>query len=170
MGDRRAAPILQTVYSEGFGTISPDGKWMAFQSDQSGKNEVYVQAFDGLTNGTKRRWLVSTGGGLPRWRSDGRELFYLTVDGRVMAVSIAVTPDGGIEATAPQSLFQTRPLPKSWNLYDVSPDGQRFLVNLPLEWTSAAPITVLTNWTEKLKGLSKYCYRTFFRRFEGNTR
>ena len=48
-------------------------------------------------------------------------------------------------------LFQTRPVPKTWNLYDVTPDGQRFLVNIPLEWTSAAPITVLTNWTEKLK-------------------
>ncbi|MEO8371337.1 MAG: protein kinase [Candidatus Solibacter sp.] len=151
VGDRRFAPIMQTVYSEGFGAVSPDGKWMAYQSDQSGKNEVFVQAFDGLSEGTKRRWQVSKGGGLPHWRSDSRELFYMTTEGRVMSVNVSIGPDGGIEAAPPQSLFQTRPLPKSWNLYDVSQDGQRFLVNVPLEWTSAAPITVLTNWTEKLK-------------------
>ncbi|MEO8596364.1 MAG: protein kinase [Candidatus Solibacter sp.] len=151
VGDRRTAPVLDTMYSEGFGTISPDGKWMAYQSDQSGKNEIFVQSWDGLTNGTRRRWVVSKVGGLPRWRSDGAELFYMTPDGRLVAVGIHIGADGGIEASPPQMLFQTRPLPKSWNLYDVSPDGQRFLVNVPLEWTSSAPITVLTNWTEKLK-------------------
>jgi Tol biopolymer transport system component len=152
VGDRRAAPILDTVYAEGFATISPDGKWMAYQSDQSGRNEVYVQSFDGLNNGTKRRWLVSSkGGGLPRWRADGGELFYMTTDGRIMSVSIHPGSDGGIAVGQPQTLFQTRPVPKSWNLYDVTPDGQRFMVNIPLEWTSAAPITVVTNWTEKLK-------------------
>jgi Tol biopolymer transport system component len=152
VGDRRSAPVLDTVYAEGFATISPDGKWLAYQSDQSGRNEVYVQSFDGLSNGTKRRWMVSNkGGGLPRWRSDSSELFYMTTDGRIMCVSIYLGSDGGIEAAPPQLLFQTRPLPKSWNLYDVAPDGQRFSVNIPLEWTSSAPITVVTNWTEKLK-------------------
>ena len=71
---------------------------MAYQSDQSGRNEVYVQAFDGLSNGTKRRWMVSKGGGLPRWRSDSGELFYMTTDGRIMSVSIHLAADGGIEA------------------------------------------------------------------------
>ncbi len=151
VGDRRSAPILDTVYSEGFATISPDGKWLAYQSDQTGHNEVYVQAFDGLNNGTRRRWMVSKGGGLPRWRADSSELFYMMNDGRIMSVSIHLGADGGIEAGQAQMLFQTRPVPKSWNLYDVTPDGQRFLVNVPLEWTSAVPITVVTNWTEKLK-------------------
>ena len=151
VGDRRSAPILDTVYSEGFASVSPDGKWLAYQSDQSGRNEVYVQQFDGLSNGTKRRWMVSKNGGLPRWRSDNNELFYMTPDGRMMSVSIRLGADGGIESGAPQELFQTRPVPKTWNLYDVSPDGQRFLLNVPLEWTSSAPITVITNWTEKLK-------------------
>ena len=151
MGDRRSAPILDTVYSEGFATISPDGKWLAYQSDQTGHNEVYVQAFEGLNNSTKRHWMVSKGGGLPRWRADSSELFYMTNDGRIMSLSLHAGADGGMEAGQPQLLFQTRPVPKSWNLYDVAPDGQRFLVNVPLEWTSAVPITVLTNWTEKLK-------------------
>ena len=151
ISDHRAAPILDTVYAEAFATMSPDGKWFAYQSDQSGRNEVLVQAFDGLNSGTKRRWTVSNGGGLPRWRSDSGELFYMTPDGRTMSVSIHPGSDGGIEAGKPQMLFQTRPFPKSWNLYDVTPDGQRFLLNIPLEWSSAAPITVITNWTEKLK-------------------
>src|ERR1035437_5129948 len=151
VGDRRVAPILDTVYAEGFATISPDGKWLAYQSDQSGRNEVYVQAFDGLNNGTRRRWTVSKGGGLPRWRSDSGELFFMTTDGRIMSVSIHLGSDGGIESGPPQMLFQTRPVPGSWNLYDVTPDGQRFVFNISLAWTSAPPITVVTNLTEKLK-------------------
>ncbi len=75
----------------------------------------------------------------------------MTTDGHIMSVSIHPDSAGGIEAGQPRMLFQRRPVPKSWNLYDVSPDGQHFLVNVPLEWTSAAPITVVTNWTEKLK-------------------
>jgi hypothetical protein len=151
LADRRAAAILDTVYAEAFATLSPNGRWMAYQSDESGRNEVYVQAFDGFNNGTRRRWQVSKGGGLPRWRFDSGELFYMTTDGRIMSVSIHLASEGGIEAGRPEMLFQTRPVPKSWNLYDATPDGQHFLVNVPLEWTGAAPITVLTNWTEKLK-------------------
>jgi Tol biopolymer transport system component len=149
--DRKAAPILDTIYSEGFAALSPDGRWLAFQSDQSGRNEVYVQPFEGATSGTRRRWLVSSGGGgLPRWRGDGAEMFYMTSGGRMMAV--ALHPVGGdFQFEQAHMLFQTRPIPETWNLYDVSSDGQRFLLNLPLEWSSAAPITVVTNWTEKLK-------------------
>ena len=151
LADRHAAPILDTVYTEGFATLSPNGKWMAYQFSQGEQQEIYVQAFDVLTSGTRKRWQISKGGGgLPRWRSDSAELFYMTSDGRVMSASIRESKNE-IEAGVPQKLFQTRPLPGTWNLYDVSPDGQRFIVNLPLEWTSAAPITVVTNWTEKLK-------------------
>jgi len=149
--DRKAAPILDTVYSEGFATLSPDGKWLAFQSDQSGRTEVYVQPFEGVSAGTKKRWPVSSGGGgLPRWRGDGSEIFYMTPGGRMMAAGVHAA-GGDFQFEPAHMLFQTRPIPETWNLYDVSPDGQRFLVNLPLEWSSAAPITVVTNWTEKLK-------------------
>jgi Tol biopolymer transport system component len=149
--DRKAAPILDTIYQETSATLSPDGKWLAFQSDQTGRPEVYVQAFEGATPGNRRRWQVSSGGGgLPHWRADGAEMFYITAGGRMMAA--AVHPVAGEFQSEPaHMLFQTRPIPDTWNLYDVSPDGQRFLFNLPLEWSSAAPITVVTNWTEKLK-------------------
>lgn len=151
MADRHPAPIANTVYAEGFATISPDGRWMAYQSDQSGRNEVYVQEFDGLRSGTRRRWMVSKGGGLPHWRADSSELFYMTTDGRIMSVAIRPAAGGNIEPGQPQMLFQTRPVPQTWNLYDVAPDGQRFAVNIPLEWTAAAPITVVTSWAEKIK-------------------
>jgi Tol biopolymer transport system component len=149
--DRKAAPVLDTIYQETSATLSPDGKWLAFQSDLSGRPEVYVQAFEGATSGNKRRWQVSSGGGgLPHWRADGAEMFYVTSGGRMMAA--AVHPVAGEFQFEPaHMLFQTRPTPGTWNLYDVSPDGQRFLFNLPLEWSSAAPITVVTNWSEKLK-------------------
>ena len=150
--DRRAGPLLDTVFSEGYAALSPDGKWLAFQTDESGRNEVYVQPFDGISRGTRRRYDVSaqTGGGLPRWRADGKEIFYMTNRGRMM--SVKVHPIGSeFACDPPQFLFQTRPIPNTWNLYDVSPDGQRFLMNLPMEWSSASPITVMTNWTEKLK-------------------
>jgi Tol biopolymer transport system component len=151
MADRKAAPILDTIYSEAFAALSPDGKWLAFQSDQSGRTEVYVQPFEGATAGTKKRWLASSGGGgLPRWRGDGAEIFYMTSGGRMMAVGVHQT-GGELQFEPPHMLFQTRPMPQDWNLYDVSSDGQRFLLRLPLEWSSAAPITVVTNWTEKLK-------------------
>jgi Tol biopolymer transport system component len=148
--DRHAVAIVETIHNENYATLSPDGRWIAYQSDESGPNQVYVQTFDGLSGGTKRRWRISQDdGGLPRWRADGREMFFLTQGGALMAVSLH--PSGGDFAfDAPHMLFQTRPLPRMYNLYDAAPDGQRFLFNLPMEWASSAPITVMTNWTEKL--------------------
>jgi Tol biopolymer transport system component len=150
MADRRAGPVLDTIYSEGNAALSPDGKWLAYMSDESGRNQVYVQPFDGIVRGTKRRYDVSTegGGGLPRWRADGRELFYLTASGRMMAVKVRPQGDDfDFQNDPPQPLFQTRTTPNTWNWFDVAPDGQRFLMNLPLEWSNASPITVVTNWT-----------------------
>jgi Tol biopolymer transport system component len=151
MADRHAGPLLDTIYSEGYAALSPDGKWLAFQSDESGRNQVYVQPFDGISRGTRRRYNISTeGGGLPRWSADGKELFFLTGSGRMM--SVQVHPAGSeFQNDPPRFLFQTRTAPKTWNLYDVTADGTRFLLNLPREWQVASPITVITNWTEKVK-------------------
>jgi Tol biopolymer transport system component len=149
--DRHAGPILDTVSSEQYAALSPDGKWLAYNSDDTNRPEVYVQQFDGISPGTKKRWKVSSGGGgLPRWRADGNELFYLTPNGRVMSVTVKAN-GADLSFDTPVRLFQTRPLRKLWNLYDVSADGQRFLVNAPLEWALSSDIMVVTNWTEKLK-------------------
>jgi Tol biopolymer transport system component len=152
--DRRAGPVLDTIYSEGYAALSPDGKWLAFQSDEAapGHYQVYVQPFDGITRGTKRRYDVSgeNGGGLPRWRADGKELFYLTSSGRTMSAAVQTEGDEFV-SDPPRALFQTRTTPGTWNWYDIAPDGQRFLMNLPLEWPNASPITVVTNWTKKVK-------------------
>jgi Tol biopolymer transport system component len=149
---RRAEPVVGTVSNEGYGALSPDGKWLAFQSDESGRNEVYVEAFAGLDWSTRRHYRVSNGGGRPRWRGDSRELYYMTQDGRVMAVAVDVVA-GEFTAEPARTLFSTEPLPATWNLFDAAPDGSRFLVNVPLELAARASMTVITNWTQK-RGLS----------------
>ena len=151
---RKAGPVRETVYQEGYGTLSRDDKWIAYQSDETGHNQVWVEPFEGIGTDTRRRWQISTdGGGLPHWRGDGRELYYMTTDGDLMVV--AVDSDGtSFQAGRPRLLFHAaRPLPGTpWNLYDVRGDGQRFLVNVPFEFSAVAPIEVLTNWTGKLPG------------------
>ena len=151
LADRRPVPFLGTVNSEGYGAFSPDGRWIAYQSEESGRTEVYVERLQTGLAGAHRRWQVSTdGGGLPRWRADGKELFYMTPGGRVAASAVRLG-DETVQTDPPQALFETLPIPKVWNLFDASADGQRFLVNMPLEWSGSAPITVVTNWRGKLK-------------------
>jgi serine/threonine-protein kinase len=142
--------VVDTIRSEGYGSLSPDGKWLAYQSDETGMNEIVVQPFDG-TGGTKKIYTISIGGGgLPRWSRDGRELYYITQPGKVFAAG--VHPAGATFAfDAPRELFHTRPTPKSWNLYDVSPDGQRFLINTPMDWPSGSKIIVTTSWLKELQ-------------------
>ncbi len=150
MMEHRGGAVVETVHSEGYPALSPDGHWLAYQSDESGRDEIYVQAFDGISAGTKRRWQVSAGGGrLPRWRADGRELFFLSGPGAVNSASTS-TDAGDFSFDPPRKLFDTRAIPKKSNLYDVSPDGQRLLINLPNEWAGSSPITVMTSWMQKL--------------------
>jgi eukaryotic-like serine/threonine-protein kinase len=149
--EHRAGPVVETVAEEHFGALSPNEKWLAYQSDETGRPEVYVQSFEGLNAGTKKRYQVSQGGGgMPRWRGDGTELFYLTSSGRMMSVCIRAR-DGALDFDPPEMLFQTRPIPMQWNWYDVSNDGQHFLLNLPHEFSNSSKINVVSNWTEKLK-------------------
>jgi Tol biopolymer transport system component len=149
-GDQHVGPVVDTIHSEGYAALSPNGRWMAYQSDESGRDQVYVQVFDGISNGTKRRFQISTAGGrMPRWRADGRELFFLSGPGSVMVAATSAGPqDFAFEP--PRKLFETRAIPRKSNLYDVSPDGQRLLMNLPYEWAGSASVTVMTNWMQKL--------------------
>jgi Tol biopolymer transport system component len=149
-GDRKPFAFLQTKFEETQPRFAPDGKWIAYVSNDSGRDEVYVQTFP--TPGSKRQ--VSVGGGRqPSWRDDGKELFYLSPDRKLMAAPISTGQT--LEAGTPQVLFQT-----PFNLpvlsasasyqYDVAPGGQRFLMLVP-PGDATVPITVVLNWTAGLK-------------------
>jgi Tol biopolymer transport system component len=147
-GDRKPVPFLQTVFNEQQARFSPDGKWIAYTSDESGSPEVYVRTFP--ASGGK--WRVSTNGGAePQWRRDGKELFYVASDKKLMAVDVKL--GATFEADAPKTLFETRVLVLTSfrNHYAVTADGQRFLVVTTLEETGITPISVVVNWTNDLK-------------------
>jgi eukaryotic-like serine/threonine-protein kinase len=147
-GDRQPFPFLQTEFNEQQAQFSPTGKWIAYTSDESGSPEVYVQTFP--ASGGK--WLISTGGGCqPRWRRDGKELFYIAPDKKLMAVELKT--GSALEAAVPKPLFETRVflLTTFRNHYVVTGDGQRFLINSRVEETIATPITVVLDWTAELK-------------------
>jgi Tol biopolymer transport system component len=149
-GDRKPFPVAQTKFEERDGQFSPDGKWLAYQTNESGRTEIVVQPFPGP--GSKLQ-ISRNGGAQVRWRHDGKELFYIAVDGRLMAVPIRIASDGqSIEANPPVPLFTTRIggaiQGTAKQLYDVSADGHRFLMNTVTE-AATPPITVILN--SKLK-------------------
>ena len=134
-------PVATEALHQSGARFSPDGKWIAYASDESGVLEVYVRAFPGPGG----RWKVSAAGGVePRWRNDGKELFYASLDHRIMAVPVAV--DSTFHAGKPAELFPIHPSPFG-NVFDVSADGQRFLVNSVPEDAGSPPLTMLLNWT-----------------------
>jgi Tol biopolymer transport system component/predicted Ser/Thr protein kinase len=149
LSDHKAEPFLRTPANEGAPQFSPDGHWLAYVSDQSGRNEVYVQPYPGPGG----KWQISTEGGAePAWNRNGRELFYRSGD-KMMAVDIAM--QSGFAAGKPKMLFEGAYVasPLTFSNYDVSPDGQRFLMLKPVEQAEAAPtqIVVVQNWFEELK-------------------
>jgi WD40-like Beta Propeller Repeat len=149
-GDRKPMPVVQTPFREIEGQFSPDGRWIAYRSNKSGRDEIYVQAFPGPAGSQ----LVSTeGGSQPRWRRDGKELFYVAPDGMLMVVAIGQAARQGLDRSKPVALFRTRlegvDLPKQQ--YAVAPDGERLLMNVIAEETNVPPITIVQNWTAGLK-------------------
>lgn len=151
-GDRQPVPYLKTDFDEVQGQFSPDGRFVAYRSNESGRSEIYVQPFP-LTSGGGGKWMVSRGGGTqPRWRRDGKELFYIVKDQAVMAVDVSTSP--AFKAGIPQALFERTVLPADRDFrWDVSADGKRFLLNtVEAETsTSSSPITVVLNWQAGLK-------------------
>ena len=146
-GYREPSPFVQTPFDESQAVFSPDGRWVAYQSNEGGPMEIYVQPFPGP--GGKRQ-ISNVGGGSPRWRRDGRELFYLSPDAKLMAVPIGAQGPMD-EAGPPVPLFQTRLSGALGGVagnirpqYDVASDG-RFLLNITNEETTS-PITVILNW------------------------
>ena len=147
--DRKPVPYLKTEFDETQAQFSPDGRWMAYVSNESIRTQVYVQPFP--ASGGKRQ-VSAEGGRQPRWRRDGKELFFVAPDGKLMSAEVKTAPK--FEATVPQALFQTRILSAASQFvhyYDVAPDGRRFLINSLLQETASAPITVVLNWREGLR-------------------
>ena len=148
--DRTATPFLRTEFAEGFGRLSPDGRWMAYVSNESGSNEVFVRPFPQSNHKTK----VSTTGGIePRWRGDGKELFYRTPDGNLMAVAVETRP--AFRASAPVVLFATRINEGTEWSYDVTRDGQRFVCSVPVGEPTPAPVMIFLNWTTALSRVAR---------------
>jgi len=149
MQDRKAQSFLRTPFNESAQSFSPDGRWLVYISDESGRNEIYVQPYPGPGG----KWQISTDGGTePVWNRNGRELFYRSGN-KMIAVDIATQPS--FAAGKPRILFEEPYLPTSATSpnYDVTPDGQRFLMLKPTEQALAAPtqINVVLNWFEELK-------------------
>jgi eukaryotic-like serine/threonine-protein kinase len=145
-GERKPYPFLQSPFNQFGARFSPDGKWLAYFSLESGRAEVYVVPFPGPGG----KWQVSTGGGTwPRWRRDGKEILYLSPDNKLMAAEVRAS-GSSFEIGAVRALFETRPYRSGGATFDVSADGQRFIIDYAQEQPSAA-ITLVVNWTADLK-------------------
>jgi Tol biopolymer transport system component len=149
-GDRKPKPFLESQFDKVLAQVSPDGRWVAYTTNESGSFQIFVQSFPDPTAG---KWQISADGGVePKWRRDGRELYYIAFDGKLMAVP--VKSDRTFEAGKPMALFPTgvtvnRTRPDRDRRYDVTRDG-RFLFVMPGK-VAAPPITVLVNWPSTLK-------------------
>jgi Tol biopolymer transport system component/predicted Ser/Thr protein kinase len=155
-GERKPFPVVQTSFDEIEGQFSPDGRWLAYASNESGRYEIYSRPFPGAGG----KWQVSTAGGTqPRWGRDGKELFYMVPDTRLMAVQIRVASDGrALDTGAPVALFPTR-LASGADIqttgfgaraqYAVASDG-RFLMLVTADEAVTSPITIVLNWTAGL--------------------
>jgi len=157
MGERKEFAVLHGNSEEIEGQFSPDGRWLAYASNESGRYEIHVRTFPEASG---QRQVSLAGGVQPRWSRNGRELFYAAPDGRLMAVPIRPAPDThALEAGPPVPLFPTR-LATGQNIapagflaraqYDVAADG-RFLMNIADDEAVTSPITIVQNWTVGLK-------------------
>ena len=147
--DRKPSVYLATPFPELASVFSPDGRWVAYVSAESGVGEIYVQPFPRGAG----KWQISSGGGaMPVWRRDGREIFFLASDGKLMAAG--VNPGPAFDVETPRPLFATTVrnfVGLSRRQFDVTADGQRFILNAAVEEQGAAPITLVQNWTAKAR-------------------
>jgi Tol biopolymer transport system component len=147
--EMKARPYVQGKGTIRNGQFSPDGKWVAYASNESGIWEVYVSPFPEANS----KWQVSRGGGEePRWKSNGKELFYLSSARKLM--SVEMLPSGTFEAREPVELFQTRSRLRISSqdvfTYSVADDGQKFLVNSVVDEPSVVPLSIMLNWADGL--------------------
>ena len=142
-GNQTPVQYMDSAFNEFGIQVSPNGRWVAYASDESGRFEVYVQSFP--VRGNKVQ-ISTAGGAQPRWRGDNKEIFYISPDKKIMSVDIKENAE--LVPGVPKALFQTEIVPaiEARNQYVVTSDGKLFLVNTLLKSVAAAPIVVLTNW------------------------
>jgi serine/threonine protein kinase len=144
--DRKTTPFIRAKGSQEYRRVSPGGRWVAYASSEDGPSEVFITTLPDAHG----KWRVSSdGGSFPRWRSDGRELFYRTPDGYLMAAAVEAGPTG-FRVTGVQRLFKAEWLSGNYG-YDVSRDGQRFLLSMPDEESANLPAKLVVNWTSALR-------------------
>src|SRR5262249_34834937 len=146
-GEKKPFAVVNTDANETGGTLTPDGRWLAYVSNESGRYEVWVQSFPGGS----RRQVTTGGGGGPRWRGDGRELFYYSGDGWLMAAQVRIGESLEMSAALPLFEFRAGIQRTRYASYAVTADGQRFLINEVLDIEPNAQLAVLTNWTAVVK-------------------
>jgi hypothetical protein len=149
LADRKPQPFLATRFNEGGASFSPDGRWLAYVSNESGRPEIYVQPYPGPGG----KWQISTEGGTePLWNRNGRELFFRNGN-KMMAVKVATQP--AFTPTKPMMLFEKEfavsQFPATGIAYDVSADGQRFLMVEESDESSPQQINVVLNWFNELQ-------------------
>jgi eukaryotic-like serine/threonine-protein kinase len=146
-GETKPFPVVQDAFDERAPTVSPDGKWLAYHSNESGRPEIYITAFPG--GGAK--WQVSSNGGsTPKWRHDGKELFFLDPQDNIAAVDVNASGNA-VKLGAPHTLFQAVGIQRDFGPYDVTADGKKFLINSGNLKEGTEPVTLVQNWPAELK-------------------
>jgi eukaryotic-like serine/threonine-protein kinase len=146
-GAHKPFAVLDSQANEGGGSFSPDGKWLAYNSNETGVSQIYVRAFPPPASGSGEKWQISQTGGLEvRWRGDGRELYWVTQDGKIVAADIQAD-NGRIQSGAPHELFTAPIYTATVGSFDVTPDGQRFVVLLfASQAEGSIRLNVVSNW------------------------
>jgi hypothetical protein len=148
LADGKSVPVTETA-SAGLGSLSPDGRWLLYTLNFAGRSEVFVRTLPKEAGGSAadgRRQITFSGGAEPKWRADGKEIFYLSPEGALMAVPVEFG-ENFFRPGTPQELFKTREAMS----FDATANGQRFLVNQPVADSSDTPVTVILNWPRLLK-------------------
>ena len=153
-GGREPIAVVATEFNENVARFSPDGRWIAYQANDTGRAEIYLRPFQADGSGAQpgSRWQISnTGGSDMKWRDDGRELYYEALDGRIMAVGVQAGP-GGVRIDTPRALFSADLAVGQLHSFDATPDGERFLLMLnPRNQDQVVRLTVVTGWQAKLR-------------------
>jgi Tol biopolymer transport system component len=150
LATRKTTPLLTAPFNEGGLQFSPDGEWIVYSSDESGRNEIYVQQFPDSTG----KWIVSRGGGTtPAWSADGRQIYYISPERKMM--SVPVSPGTSFDAGMPIALFEARVREVGavrYRQYAVTRDGSKFLLNRYVGEEGTRPMTLIQSWSSQPEG------------------